>query len=420
MLEEEIKRRISEVYGKEIRYPKDCDLLAEDITQKTGLRISPSTTKRLLGFIKSESRPSQYTLDTIANYIGFKNWSESEISESIQSETPVNNGLSGKNQKIGIIFGIVIVTIIGVFTWYFLQGNRFTKHDVNFKLYPELPEPRSGGRIVRNGNDVFFIGGVDAEFARNNNWRLNLMNKVWYDLPILPTARAEMATVILGNKIYCFGGWLGNKLGMTSAAEVFDIIKNQWDSLPDLPVKLTSLNAVVIGADIYILGGTIRDTKVYFYRYNIEDKTYHPLETLRVPRMNTTLTLHNGKIYSCGGNSFLKGEYKWHSEVEQYDPQTNIWKMMTPMPMALSRSSAFLKGNEIHVIGGSDKVGISESNLQSTYLIYHVSRDCWENYKPISVAIAGHQCIEFNDTILILGGNTEYPNPNKKVMVIVK
>ncbi len=61
-------------FGREIRYPMDCEELAKSITKQTGSRISGSTLKRLFAFNKGTERPRLYTLDTIARYLGYPNW----------------------------------------------------------------------------------------------------------------------------------------------------------------------------------------------------------------------------------------------------------------------------------------------------------------------------------------------------------
>ena len=61
-------------FGKEIRYPSDCDSLSEDIFISTKQKISVSTLKRLLGFVSGVQEPRLYTLDVLAKYLGYNNW----------------------------------------------------------------------------------------------------------------------------------------------------------------------------------------------------------------------------------------------------------------------------------------------------------------------------------------------------------
>lgn len=87
MLPQKVIKFIAEVYGKPIRYPYDCDEISRAINLKTGKNISVNTMKRLLGFISEEREPRLYTLDIIAEYLGFDNWDvcQSQLSGRIGS-----------------------------------------------------------------------------------------------------------------------------------------------------------------------------------------------------------------------------------------------------------------------------------------------------------------------------------------------
>ena len=74
MLSKVIIKHIEKKFGKEIRYPSDCDSLSEDIFICTKQKISISTMKRLLGFVNGVQEPRLYTLDILARYLGFNNW----------------------------------------------------------------------------------------------------------------------------------------------------------------------------------------------------------------------------------------------------------------------------------------------------------------------------------------------------------
>ena len=68
------KKQIEEKLGKPIRYPSDYEHLAYEIERTTRQRISINTIKRLLGAIDSVKEPRLFTLDVIAQYLGFENW----------------------------------------------------------------------------------------------------------------------------------------------------------------------------------------------------------------------------------------------------------------------------------------------------------------------------------------------------------
>lgn len=65
---------LEEKFGQPVRYPKDCETLASQISASSKQQISASTIKRLYGFVKGIEQPRLYTLDVISNYLGYSSW----------------------------------------------------------------------------------------------------------------------------------------------------------------------------------------------------------------------------------------------------------------------------------------------------------------------------------------------------------
>lgn len=71
--------------GLALNIPRDCERLSDLIKESTGRRISKSTLKRLLGFYSDQHAPMTYTLDAIANYLGFASWNMMEEELALQA-----------------------------------------------------------------------------------------------------------------------------------------------------------------------------------------------------------------------------------------------------------------------------------------------------------------------------------------------
>lgn len=76
MLAKAIKDLIESKFGSPVRYAKICDKLATDISTVTSHRLSASTTRRLMGFTKDINAPRPYTLDVIAEYLGYNTYDD--------------------------------------------------------------------------------------------------------------------------------------------------------------------------------------------------------------------------------------------------------------------------------------------------------------------------------------------------------
>ena len=75
MIPQHIRLLFERRFGRKINYSKDCEILSKNIEKVCQEKISPTTIKRLFGFAKSIDQPRTYTLDVLANYVGFINWS---------------------------------------------------------------------------------------------------------------------------------------------------------------------------------------------------------------------------------------------------------------------------------------------------------------------------------------------------------
>jgi hypothetical protein len=82
-----IRVEVEKKYGQPVRYPKDCIALSEDIFDKCRRRISESTLKRMMGFVKGIRAPRRYTLDIIAQYLDHTDYLELEISLGVQGDS---------------------------------------------------------------------------------------------------------------------------------------------------------------------------------------------------------------------------------------------------------------------------------------------------------------------------------------------
>jgi len=68
MNQQHLKQKIESVYGRDVRYYKDCIALSESIYNKLGERISPLTLSRFLLNSNTSIKPRKYTLDTLLSY----------------------------------------------------------------------------------------------------------------------------------------------------------------------------------------------------------------------------------------------------------------------------------------------------------------------------------------------------------------
>ena len=71
---EKLKQAIEKKAGRTMRSPVDFDRLSYLIHENIREQISPSTLKRLWGYVSSSHMPRYSSLSTLARYIGYPDW----------------------------------------------------------------------------------------------------------------------------------------------------------------------------------------------------------------------------------------------------------------------------------------------------------------------------------------------------------
>lgn len=85
ILNEEIIKQIKTKSGLLLEQAKDISVLADKIFADTGRNIGVTTLKRLFGTINDSRKTNEYTLNTIAMYLGYATWQKYTETNSIDS-----------------------------------------------------------------------------------------------------------------------------------------------------------------------------------------------------------------------------------------------------------------------------------------------------------------------------------------------
>ncbi|WP_350285837.1 hypothetical protein [uncultured Croceitalea sp.] len=142
---------------------QDFEQLSDKVNQKTGVTISSNTLKRLWGRIPYASKPSATTLNTLAQFMEFENWSAFVATDPINKvvtgaklDNLVNHSDTGKRNKPIWVWAIVVIALVlAVYGMTAISKPALNKNDFTFtakKVAHGLP------------NSVIFT--VDASSSR--------------------------------------------------------------------------------------------------------------------------------------------------------------------------------------------------------------------------------------------------------------
>jgi N-acetylneuraminic acid mutarotase len=166
-------------------------------------------------------------------------------------------------------------------------------------------------------------------------------------------------------------------------------------------------NHVAVAADagrVYALGGFTeqnRNADTNSYAYDVATDRWARIAPLPRPRGAGAAVALNGRIHLIGGASDPKLERAsvgWH---EAYDPVSDTWSTLKPLPGARDHVGSVVHGNRIHIIGGRFNTFEYNTPLHHVYL---PDRDTWEERAPMPTSRSGHGLVVYRDRFFAMGG----------------
>jgi N-acetylneuraminic acid mutarotase len=167
----------------------------------------------------------------------------------------------------------------------------------------------------------------------------------------MPTARAALSTSVVNGKIYAIGGYDHDLDEYLANVEEYDPITDEWVTKTPMPDARAWFSTCVVAGKIYAFGGYYdnpEDSTIYVYDPGTDtwDSTAAPFATGSC----ITDTL-NGMIYIFGGRHLA--EDRALADVWRYNPNNDIWDLMSPIPVALAGGPSSVVNGKIYIIGGS-------------------------------------------------------------------
>ena len=117
---------------------QDFELLSERIFEETNIKLSITTLKRVWGKVNYASEPSISTLNALAKFIGYNNWSELKNSKTTLASKPQGHRplkFQRKHVLTGSIIVLLAIALLGI-SRSALSGSRINMKEVSFGACP--------------------------------------------------------------------------------------------------------------------------------------------------------------------------------------------------------------------------------------------------------------------------------------------
>jgi len=275
-----------------------------------------------------------------------------------------------------------------------------------------VPSPVEGMTVGGVGQVIVGAYGFSSPLAANTNQtRLyNISSNTWSagaTAPLHARSDATYGETTHGGFLYVIGG--GNSGTALSDVERYDPVLDSWTTLAPMPTARAGAVAAVIDDGIFVIGGRQSTSGPCsggpyvgnVERYDIDTNTWSTVAPLPSPRSDLAAVAHGGKVFVFGGCTGTASAPSVTNEVDMYDPETNTWTILAPMPTPRASLVAGHKGNLVYAIGGTN--GVSALNVNE---VYDFSANSWSTNTPMPTARQEAGAHSHGGRVYVVGGST--------------
>ncbi len=246
------------------------------------------------------------------------------------------------------------------------------------------------GKIYAFGGFVLPQSGPPAWVPIDNAWEYDPANDSWRALAPLPTKRGSPVAVSAGDRIYVIGGAVSGP-GQSAVhpqrphtsvgtVEEYDPAGNTWRQRASMPTPRNHTVGGAIHGKVYVASGRVGAAFISGGSSNVgvieaydpaTDTWSQALARMANARSAGAGAVYNGKLYITGGEYQEPGMMATFRSLEAFDPTTNTWQTLQPMPVSRHGLAGAVVGNRLHMVSG---------DVQSAGTGVHVHTDSHDAY----------------------------------------
>lgn len=198
--------------------------------------------------------------------------------------------------------------------------------------------------------------------------------------------------------------------GVTNEITYYLPSAGRWKYLTSIPhVEQCNFGTAVLGNELYVVGGCFNQSlhqenvHPFGFRYNALAGEWSTMAPMRWERCRFALCVARDHLYAVGGAGEVLGDVDapedGEAHCERYDPLTDIWMPVAPLPGARTQHAGAAWGPYLFVSGG-----LNADSVLSALLRYDTRSDSWETMMPMSTPRADHSMVVYGDRLVVCGG----------------
>ncbi|HYP09349.1 MAG TPA: kelch repeat-containing protein, partial [Bryobacteraceae bacterium] len=255
---------------------------------------------------------------------------------------------------------------------------------------------------------IYVLGGYTATRQTKNTVQVyDPIEDRWEFTTPMPIPLNHNMAASVGGKLYMIGGQLTDAGSGNYSDRVFEYDPNtrQWTERARMPTARGGAVAVVVDEKIYVAGGR-PPRGADFAVYEPATETWRTLPDMPTQRNHLAGAAVNGKVYIIGGRFEGGSQSPQSAAVEVYDPVTNSWSAGASMPKPRGGVNSVAAHGCLHVFGGEGNPG-GHLGMHADHDVYNPITNTWTSLAPMPTAIHGVTGLAFIHGLIYLpGGGT--------------
>lgn len=228
---------------------------------------------------------------------------------------------------------------------------------------PPLPVTRHHGALAASAGVLFALGGLEdtSNTPSGRAFALELDGTEWIELPAMPAGqeRGGAGVMVYPPHIYLLGG--SNATGPLKTCLDFDIATRTWGTCPDLPTA-RSHPAVMrdVEGDLILVGGLDDANRPLgdVWRLRPGAELWEPRSAMVPSRGGCAFGVVFGSLLCAGGEAGASAL----DVTQRYDPITDQWLDLTPMPVPRAGAQGAVIGGKLYVVGGAERIAFEPTD----------------------------------------------------------
>ncbi|XP_050397008.1 kelch-like protein 26 [Patella vulgata] len=202
-------------------------------------------------------------------------------------------------------------------------------------------------------------------------------------------------------------GGFTNEGGLTNSVWYLDTTTGQLRHLTKIPhVDQCNFGMGVLNNKLYAVGGCFNDQMQelihpFCFCYDAQSDAWESIAPMSQERCNFYLGVLEGRFFAIGGDPQASLGVADTAPCESFDPDTNTWVDIEPMPGNRMQHSGTSHGRRLYVSGGLQE---QDGDVFDDLLWFDLNTNSWYRGASMRTPRADHSMFVFNEKIYISGG----------------